>query len=578
MNSYKPETLAIRTINQYKNRDIISYLSLRYYLENIAARSDNWIQNVCVNVAISNKETSFYRSLHFKEIDPNGDIKYREIYIPIANEALAEAALLNECSKFFYFHTSNGCVFSYELARRGEKHGIFSRYIDGLRLRQKAIAEACELYPEGVVLYTDIKKFYPSISITNALYVWKTKTESLGMSNNLRKLGERLILGYQNIPNNSDKTIPIGPAFCHFIGNLILQDLDTFFSENLPVKYFRYVDDITLVGNKDDVEYSREKIKKKLQLIGLLLHENDSAKNMLGPTSEWMKYKFDFAESNQAVSWKTLVGDLRRFILIYPEMKSTLESSLLSETFRIPVFEYMALRLETNFIGSFFRSLSSYYVRFKSKSITISKIVSQCRHLRNVYYREITELIDSLGSVNNFDRKSKIPKIKYRAGRLLYLGTGSMLDTLSKKLQKTPDTLVYGVAMECISSRNIDKILPFGANCAQMIAQPLKAIGGLVSMTPRELSEAEEQALNILNLHGIQIKNAPVIKSEMGKFASSGVDINLMKSEDLYLRDISCLHGMSEHVRHRNILETYLDEDEDLAFDAVNLLQEYISN
>lgn len=578
MNKYKPETLAIRTINQYKSRDVISYLSLRYYLDNIAARSDNWIQKVCVNVAISNKNTSFYKSLHFKEIDPIGKIKYREIYLPIANEALAEAALLNECSKFFDFHTSNGCVFSYKLVNKDEKHGIFIRYIDGLRLRQKAIAEACELYPEGMVLYTDIKKFYPSISIANALEVWNRKTELIGMSDSFKQLGNRLIQGYENIPDNSKKTIPIGPAFCHFIGNLILQDLDTFFCENLPVKYFRYVDDITLVGNENDIQYSREEIKKKLQSIGLLLHEKNSVKNMTGPVSEWIKYKSDFAESYQAISWKTLIGDLKRLILIHPEVKYSLESLLLRETFRIPVFEYMASRLETNFVRSFFRSLSNYYIRLKSKSITANKVISQCRYLRDAYYREIIELIDSLGEENNFDRKSKIPKIKYRAGRLLYLGTDSMLEILSRKLQKTPDTLIYGVAMECISTRNIDKILPFGANCAQMIAQPLKAIGGHVSMTPRELSEAEEQALIVLKLYDVQIENAPALKSQMGKFASSGVDINLMKSEDLYLRDISCLHGMSEHARHRGILETYLDEDEELAFDAVNLLQEYISN
>jgi len=36
--------LAIKALNQYRKRDVIPYLGLRYYLDNTSARRDRWIQ------------------------------------------------------------------------------------------------------------------------------------------------------------------------------------------------------------------------------------------------------------------------------------------------------------------------------------------------------------------------------------------------------------------------------------------------------------------------------------------------------------------------------------------------------
>ena len=51
----------------------------------------------------------------------------------------------------------------------------------------------------------------------------------------------------------------------------------------------------------------------------------------------------------------------------------------------------------------------------------------------------------------------------------------------------------------------------------------------------------------------------------------------LMRSPDKFIREIACLHGLSEQPQHPSMLESVFDEDEELAVDAVEQLQESIS-
>lgn len=48
----------------------------------------------------------------------------------------------------------------------------------------------------------------------------------------------------------------------------------------------------------------------------------------------------------------------------------------------------------------------------------------------------------------------------------------------------------------------------------------------------------------------------------------------MMKSSDPFIREIACLHGLSEKPRHTGLLETVFDVDEDLALDAISQLQQ----
>ena len=46
----KAELLAIRAINQYRRRDILAYLGLRYYLDSSCSKKDIWIRDISTHL------------------------------------------------------------------------------------------------------------------------------------------------------------------------------------------------------------------------------------------------------------------------------------------------------------------------------------------------------------------------------------------------------------------------------------------------------------------------------------------------------------------------------------------------
>ena len=122
----KPGILASRAINQYRTRDVIPYLALRYYLENSCARSDQWASEVAVHLTQTRNLPTYFEAQHFKETQGNGQVLHRSILLPGPNEALSEAVLLSECSKYDAFEPMS-CVYSYRLAKQGDRSGTSSR-------------------------------------------------------------------------------------------------------------------------------------------------------------------------------------------------------------------------------------------------------------------------------------------------------------------------------------------------------------------------------------------------------------------------------------------------------------------
>lgn len=80
-----------------------------------------------------------------------------------------------------------------------------------------------------------------------------------------------------------------------------------------------------------------------------------------------------------------------------------------------------------------------------------------------------------------------------------------------------------------------------------------------------------EQSLAVLKLNGLilNLKDSNEPNSDLLTFASAGVDGALMRSSDPFVREMACLHGLSNHPRHVRILDTAFDPAEEIALDAI---------
>lgn len=575
MKPVTPETLAVRAINQYRRRDVLAYLALRYYLDASAARSDIWSYRVATNLVLTRRNQPYLQIPHFKDVKPEGKIEYRSIFLPCANEALAEVTLLAECANHPQVFKNPEQVFSYELSDAGDRAGAFQHYILGLKKRHQAIADACDNCTDGVVLYTDIKQFYPSISISMALETWKNYAESAGLPSNFLELGEKIISDHGSV--EGEKGVLTGPMFSHLIGNLVLRELDEKFSAELPVKYFRYVDDITLVGEKKAVNSSLEILQQELKHLGFRLHDNKSPKTIEVTTKEWLIGRNDYEDSRRSISWPSLIGDLKRFLLQNPNDREELQNIFRDNEFRIPVHDYAGAVHERSCLERIIELAKLSWFRDKNSKISIKSILDQAHWLRNSYEEEFRILIKEVVNLSGYEKKRRIPKLRYRASRLIYLATDETLATLATIAGEVQELFFHAQVMRAVSTGNIDAILQMGTNAAQAAAQPLRARGKVATTELSELSIVEEQSLAVFYLNGVHVEHKAFLNrttSELMQFSMNGSDISLMKSSDPFIREMACLHGLCEKPKHPDMLDIVFDEDEELSLDAIDHLQD----
>ncbi|MFD2288126.1 hypothetical protein GJU39_23110 [Pedobacter petrophilus] len=568
MTKIRPGKLALRAVNQYRRRDVLSYLGLRYYLGNSAARSDHWIQTITTNLSLT-REISYYPVEHFKEISKEGKIKRRKIFLPSPNDSLAETTLLNECAKYPDVFANPKSVFSYDLSEGEFKNGVFKNYMQGLKRRQSAIALASRKYPNGIVEHTDIQNFYPSISIDFAIKTWLAKCQKTKIEQKFIHLGETLIKSYRTIIDDKESiSVLVGPMFSHFLANIILHDLDQEFQKNLPACYFRYVDDMTFVGNEKEVKASIEIVKAKLEEIGLHLHAEGSPKNIKGDTSDWLKYKDDFHEHGR--SWKYFIGAIKIHLINKPDDFAILEKELRNHNIGLPLFHYRMFAKERSSFEKFksYPKLFRYWI--KSLSISVESIVEDAVYLRNKYIREVEQLIKEFKDAKGFHRKSSIPKIRYRIGRILYLASDEEIQKLASSINGVEEFRFYQTLIESILSGNIDTVLDLGADVAQATAQIFKAINKEAHFENKNNSDVQSHGIAIFLLNGVNIKSFQDPDSELQRLASKGVDLELMNSKNPFVREIACLHGIQEKPLHSKTLESIFDEDEDFVFDALD--------
>ena len=575
----RPGLLAVRAVNQYRSRDILAYLGLRYYLDNDCAKNDIWVKDIATHLVKTRQTPIYYRLFHFKEIVQD-DIVHREIYLPGPNEILAESALLHDCSKDEAFKALE-CVYSYYFPHSSSKEGIFQNYFPGFEQRNHSIARTCKDLGETTkVLYTDIKKFYPSISHELALKAWQSTCDASQISVESRQLGEELLGQYTKravtTPENTAVHILTGPMFSHLIANLVLSKVDRYMFQYTKKKYWRYVDDFVLAGTPHQVEQGRVQLHAILSDMGFQLH--DTGKDFQIDSTEWLEVTRKFDNSKSKI-WASLIGNIKRFLLTKPEAKGDLEQAFAGIGINIPLKNYSDAVLESSYREKFYDWLQKYsWASNAIRNLTVDSLVREALQARKDYYDcMVTFLDEDLFHVQGYKRKQWLSTLRFYAKRLTYLGTPDMLSSIGSALDRYPELYLQSKIMSAIQSRDVSLLIQLGTNAVQAAAQILRLQNQPVTCSLDSLGQVELQGLAVLLLNGIHVNFASGISDQirsdsLNQFALGQNLAHLMQSEDLFIREIACLHGIQSHPKHQNILDNAFDRHEQLSFDMIDLL------
>lgn len=561
--------LATRALNQYRRRDVVAYLGLRYYLENTAARTDFWATDVAVDLAIRQSRASYLSVQHFKEIDHAGIITHRAIHLPGPNESLAEAALVDGCANAGHRFAPSASVFSYRPATGQDATGIFAHYIHGLKSRHSKITEICNAQPDARVVFVDIKRFYPTVSMQRAEQGWGRACDESGLSKKLTELGFRLLSNHQQESGQSGGHLLTGPMFSHLIGNLVLSNMDRLLSSG-PAKYLRYVDDLTLIGTPRQIKESLHIAQRCLADLDLELHSESSEKTQNISAKDWLLGQHDFVEDHRNTSWMTLIGDLKRMLVLHPEKSESLSSALEDQGFRLPVPDYSAAAAERNYQLRLKKLLSYSWFGRVSRPLTVQGILEQAGTLRREYRSDLDMLL-KMSDQGGHSEKRALPKLRYRLGRLIYLADPDLLGSVSSRTKSVAGLEMQSTIAKCVATGELSDVIRFGTNAAQAAAQAMHLSGHERSLSANPISKTEWDSLAMFGLNGLALDSNLMDpeRNSLFRFASRGVDAELMRTKDGFMQELSCLHGLFAKPRHADILATAFDTDETIAFDAI---------
>ncbi|WP_204104076.1 MULTISPECIES: RNA-directed DNA polymerase [Spirulina sp. CCY15215] len=566
----KPEKLAVRAINQYRRRDILAYLGLRYYLDNDCAKNDIWARDISTHLVQTRELPVYFRSYHFKKMaDNNIDVVYRNIYLPGANEMFAESALLYECSLDTAFQALP-CVYSYPFPDPSTKEGIFKNYFPKFQERNHSIIHFCKSSNHARVRYTDIKKFYPSISYEFALKTWRAACNRSKLSTKFRDLGEKLLTQYAEIAkaHNEGLGLLTGPMFSHLIANLVLFEVDRLMSKYMKGKYWRYVDDFVLAGDVEQIKVGRKQLSKILTDMGFSLH--DEGKDFEVESTVWLK-ETNNIDPSKSKTWISLIANIKRFLIAKPEERVNLERAFSQSEIKISLLDYSKVVSESSYLKQVYDRLAKY-------SLTVDKLLNDALQAKNIYHEEINILLDKNHNLEGYARKQLISKLRFYAKRLSYLATSDTLAILSPALSNYPELLLESRVMRTLYSQDISSLIKLGANAVQAAAQILRIQGNPVTCSLDSFGEVELQGLAILRLNGIEIKFSDNRDNhtKLDPLNQFALDINsaeLMRSNDLFIKEIACIRGVDKRLKHTDILDSAFDRDEPLSFDIIDQLQ-----
>lgn len=554
--------IALKSLNQYRKRDIIAYLSLRYYLDSKSSRTDFWAKEVAVDITLKSNEPSFFKVKHFKGVI-NSELKFREIYIPSANDIISESVLITECSKYSSFH-SNSAVYSYFLNDNCDS-SIYKHYTDGLNKRFLSIHQACRNKENEEVVYLDIKSFYPSINLTSIEKTWLEVCNDSNIPNLYKELGQSFIDKYKIVQKDIiNPGLLIGPMFSHLLANLYLKEVDITMKDITSNRYWRYVDDIVITGNKEEIDFFLQKLYENMSKLGLTFH--DQSKFFKLTTKEWIKNKSG-VDNGLSWKWVKLIGLIKKLAILAPEEIQNLKYEFNEIEVRLAVLDYCREVKSKSLSSKLFRWLKR---NLKRNSVPkVEYIISYVENIRYDYFTLFTESIKMEFS-NELENKTKITRIKYLVGRLIYLSREKELIYIANKIIEIPELLIQYEIIKTILTKDISKIVKLGTNATQAVSQVIKQKELILTCTLDKTDNDVIIALAIFKFHGIKIEftKTTEIKNPFYDFASGNIESSL-GSDDKYLIEFASLHGRNES-RHEEMLNSLFDENEILSFDVLN--------
>jgi hypothetical protein len=494
--------IALRAINSSKRTSPSTYVALRLLLDN--QHNLKWLQSYCERKLTTISKWSYFEYQWFKKIDEEDNLNHRTFYIGSPTTLLVEAYILSILSKEEIFK-NNSQNFSYYLAEDYASYN-YSYYYKGYCNRNISISNKLAEDTNLRAFVFDLSNYYPSMDKS---FVYEKFSKYIEQTNIDEKIKNGILAFIKSSLDVTVSGIPVNPDIGHLLGSITLKSFDNEMYEIFGDKYFRYVDDIVIIENQDNVEYVKaildEKIPKSKGAI--LNQEKYQELNSL----EWELLTIEIGHNDEFIN---LLNDIQLYLSMQ-DTASEIQKQLKENKISLPVYK---LYINSRYGGwqSFVKWLS-YYNPLKSyrKSLTIEKLVNRAIKLKNFYIKSLKSLDKVDTSEQNVNQKVLTKKYHFYINRLIYLFDVSEFEkNLLPLIPKTKDFFETKSVIEALIKNDVSNILNIGGKSILTFAEISKANSLSLPKINKTLLKADDNtqlySLGVLSLYGLILLNKSI--------------------------------------------------------------------
>ena len=377
------------------------------------------------------------------------------MYAASPSTALAEAYALSLLSEIDTLQ-NKPYVYSYRWPPSKMAGRSFTYFYSGYRERNARITELLRNNTALAVVSEDIKSFYPSI---NQQVVQQRLTDHLNGIKDT-KYRDFIECTCRQLITYTTEGVAIGPALSHVLANLALQRVDQEMYTLLKQRYFRYVDDILMVLEKDEIPVIQTKLNKLLDEEGFILNPD---KHDVISSSDWLDNLHGPEEGFARQQFDQLLNRIELYLWDKPGKKDELSECFKEKGIAMPIqrFAINAIYGRYHRYMKYLVNTTNIYKRIvlELKHENTKTIMSDVSYLYGEFRRIASQIQIEPANDHPIVRKLQAQRLRYLLNRLIYL---TPLVEYEKLIGLAPDIVEfyeYRLVIHSLITQSIDELI-----------------------------------------------------------------------------------------------------------------------
>ncbi|MFA0133472.1 RNA-directed DNA polymerase [Vibrio splendidus] len=443
--------IAVRAINNYKFVSPITCLGIKCLLNQF---DDDNIDSLLPKVLDRKLKVSDSFDKRKYQIYKEGlkDKTYRSMYVPSPTNALIESSFLYKLSDSDYDVSKS--VFSYQLPTAGTKSfSSFENYFKMYTEMNDGITTFMNDNKKEGVLIVDIKKFYTSIDDSKALEKF------------YKRHGNVSLLRDAVVADNGGLTIGINLS--HIVAQEYLRDFDNLMIAQFGQGYFRYVDDISIPCDREELDTIVAYVKTHLpQELSVNLDKLDFITR-----ENWSNLMVSQSGQNNHIKFFEIVN---LFISGNLDRLDDIESHLRKKNIFLPINRVRS-DVTTDTFDRFLKHISkANFFRTNPRRWTIDRFDNFLLDRKKFHLTSLKGVIDGFGiNLGSKEIKTRIciRNINFHLSNLYYLLNDEELLEVANLLPEHEGLYPAQCIISCLVDQSFDNLTKLSAKHVSLLAE-----------------------------------------------------------------------------------------------------------